>query len=174
MTSERPVAGPPEILRPLVESGLMVRWHKQNIIENLSEIFDARYFVKLGGRRIRGNAIAEAISCGTVVLADPRLLIQRELLPDSAFIEDLDSLRARIQELDQNPGAYAEALAEQQKRLRFFGIECPLAALHTAVDRKRRLAGHAWGRMGLSLGRRIAPIRYYLDKHLGHKCASTI
>ena len=167
MTRERPVANPPEILLPLLQSGMRVRLHKQSILENLCEIFDARYFVKLGGRAIRGNAIAEAISCGTVVLADPALLIQRELLPAWSFVNDVNSLQILINKLDTDPGAYAAAISEQKDRLRFYGLDCPMTALRAALDRKRRMAGGRWGQIGQRLLRKIAPARYYYHKHFG-------
>jgi hypothetical protein len=139
MSPERPVTAPPSILRPLATRGVRLRLHQQNILRNLQELYDAKYFVKLGGRPVRGNSIAEAISSGTVVLADPRLLLQKELLPDSARVANLGELEARIAALDCDPAAYAALLAEQRERLRLYGVERPLAALHAALQSKRRL-----------------------------------
>jgi hypothetical protein len=173
MSPERPVAGPPQVLAPLVARGYPVRWHRQNILENLEQIYDSRYFVKLGGRCVRGNAIAEAISCGTLVLANPALLLQRELVPESAHVRDFTELAAKLAQLDADDTLYELELARQRERLQHYGVDCPLLSLRRALDRKRRLRQTRVGRLLYRAGRRLAPTLYYLRKHKLLPCAST-
>ncbi|HEY5892907.1 MAG TPA: hypothetical protein VIT91_06710, partial [Chthoniobacterales bacterium] len=68
-------------LAPLQNTGHPLRLHKQSIRENLAELFDAKYFIKAGGRKIRGNSVLEAISCGTLVLMSPADLHHSQMLP---------------------------------------------------------------------------------------------
>ena len=52
-TTERPVTKAPAHFQPLIDAGYEIILHKQRIFDNLKSIYDAKYFVKMGGRHIR-------------------------------------------------------------------------------------------------------------------------
>ena len=101
-TKERPVRHVPDHFRPLVDAGQPVRLHRQLIRENLTAIYDSKYFVKMGGRPIRGNSVAEAVSLGTLAVMDSREVTHRELiipvLDDFFFRRPLQSLANALDE----------------------------------------------------------------------------
>ena len=96
MSKERPVVECPSVLREFARPDFPVRLHRQHIMQNLELIYDAKFFVKLGGRVIQGNSIAEAISTGTLVLANPDEVRHKELLPEFTCIQDANDLKAKI------------------------------------------------------------------------------
>ena len=57
-TTERPVVRVPDHFKPLTDAGQEVILHRQLIGDNLCNLYDAKYFVKMGGRVIRGNSVA--------------------------------------------------------------------------------------------------------------------
>ena len=135
----RPVThAPPEFLTTFSKLGHSIRLHRQLISENLKELYDARYFVKLSGRSIRGNSVIEAISLGTVVLMDPSQVIHRELLPRQSWITSSEQARQKVCYLDQHPDAYAALLAEQRERLQRYVVDAPWTSLQNCLKHKRK------------------------------------
>lgn len=134
---ERPVRHVPQLdylsdLHP-------IRLHRPVIRENLIDLFDSKYFVKLGGRQIRGNSIVEAISCGTLVLLDPDdLFSHRELIPDSCCVRSAEELRAKIEAFDFDPQAYEAALCEQRELVWTYVYHKPLEAIYQAYEEKKK------------------------------------
>jgi hypothetical protein len=135
-TAERPVSRVPS-LEFVRELGHDVIVHHQDIIENVLRLRRSKYFAKLGGRKIRGNSVIEAISAGSLVLMDPKDLVHSQLLPKETWARSEAELRGLVSELDRDDRAYAELLAEQRKRLRAFVVDAPLESLRNCVEAKR-------------------------------------
>lgn len=136
MTRERPVRSVPqlEFVRKL---GHDVVVHDQDIIDNLIRLKNSKYFVKLGGRKIRGNSVIEAISAGTLVLMDPKDLVHSQLLPKECWIHSEQELRNAIVSLDRDNDRYVELLTEQRKRLASFVVDAPMESLSNCLHEKR-------------------------------------
>jgi hypothetical protein len=163
MSSERPVAGVPSALASLVEQGYPVRLHKQRLSDNLTEIFDAKYFVKLAGRRIRGNSVIEAISCGTLALLPKIDVIHHELIPEECTIETVEDLLAKVRFLDANPEEYRRLLGLQRDVVRTLCLENPLRSLELCAADKKKIAAARPLVSGLMKGkRRASAITRYL------------
>jgi hypothetical protein len=111
--------------------------HQQLIKDNLVTIYDSKYFVKLGGRFIRGNSIIEAISLGTLVLANPHELNCTQILPKETWVFTIDDIITKIKFFDSNPHLYNEALEKQRILLKHFIVDCPLESLKSALKSKR-------------------------------------
>lgn len=140
-SSQRPVRDIPEQFLPIAEqTGHAIRLHRQHIGENLKQVYDARYFVKVGGRNIRGNSIIEAISLGTPVLMSPDEVIHRELLPESSWVKTPDEAIRKIRELDRNPEERTALLVEQRRRLDEYIFEKPMQSLVNCLHDKRRMS----------------------------------
>lgn len=133
---QRPARIEPHLL-PLASDAHPLRMHRQNIRENLTELYDARYFVKAGGRHIRGNSVIEAISCGVVVLMNPAELHHAQLLPRACWIHSVDDARRKIAEFERDPAARLQVLAEQRARLAGFVFDAPWESLQNALAAKR-------------------------------------
>lgn len=139
MSDERPVERVPNCLQAIEKSGRRIRLHKQNVMENLTELYDSKYFVKIGGRRIRGNSVIEAISSGTLFIGDPNLLYCPEIVPDRTVACDVESLSKLIDMFDADDALYQEALDEQRLALEYFVYKRPIECLKNALNQLRAL-----------------------------------
>lgn len=137
-TKERPVTKIPEHFHPLEEIGQEVVLHHQLIRENLTRIYDAKYFVKMGGRKIRGNSVAEAISLGTLAIMNKDEVIHKELIIDECHVKTMDEVVALINRLEQDDAEYLRLLDKQQKILNKFFFDIPLQSLVECMEDKRQ------------------------------------
>lgn len=138
-TRERPVTRVPEHFRPLVEeAGQEVLLHRQLIAENLESIYDAKYFIKMGGRTIRGNSVAEAISLGTLAIMNRDEVIHKELITDACNVKTMDEAVALVRRLEADPAEYARLLDEQRQNLTRLFFHLPLKSLANCLKDKRR------------------------------------
>jgi len=117
-TRERPVVKIPEEFQAISkETGHIVIRHSQDIIENAVNLCKAKYYVKLLGRKIRGNSSLECISAGTLILAVHTLLEYSDLiLPECCIKSDSDAI-LKIKYYDANPLVYEEAIKRQREIL---------------------------------------------------------
>lgn len=114
-TEDRPVTTIPSIfLKIQEETSIPILIHSQNIVENISRISNAKYFVKLLGRPIRGNGILEVISAGTLVLANRGLVMLRELVLEECHVETEDDVITKIRWFESHPTEYAAAVEKQR------------------------------------------------------------
>ena len=138
-TTERPVTRVPAHFAPIRDrAGQEIILHRQLIRDNLESIYDAKYFVKLGGRNIRGNSVAEAISLGTLAIMNRDEVIHRELITDACNVKTADDIVALIRRLEADPGEYSRLLREQQQNLTRLFFHLPLKSLENCLKDKRR------------------------------------
>jgi hypothetical protein len=137
-TTERPVTRPPEHFAPLVEKCYPINLHRQKISDNLKAIYDSKYFLKMGGRRIRGNSVAEAVSLGVLCLMNRNETIHRELIPDGCNVEDIGQTLALIKRLEENPVEYDALLAEQRELVTNLFFDAPVKSLQACLAEKRK------------------------------------
>lgn len=150
-------------LEPLLSCGHPLRFHRQNIRKNLSELARSKYFVKTRGRPIRGNSVIEAISAGAVVLIDPSQLLHSALPTRAAWIYSAEEAASRIAELDRDPAAYAALRDAQRAMLQSLVVDCPLESLRNCLRVKREspplparsLAARLKSRIARELGERF-------------------
>ena len=100
-------------------------------------MYDAKYYLKVGGRITRGNGAIEAISCGTVVLMSPDDIICRQILPKDAWVMNADEAIEKIKYLDSNPDAYRKLLEEERLLLQTFIVDYPLHYLERLYREKQ-------------------------------------
>lgn len=131
----RPVRHVPQ-LEPLRDLQPIIV-HEPKIRDNLTALYDAKYFVKLGGRSIRGNSVLEAISSHTLVLMDPDdLFSHKKLIPKETQIKTIDDIRQKILFYDAYPEAYDAALRQQQACLKKYALDAPLKSIENAYRYK--------------------------------------
>jgi len=110
--------------------------HSQIIKENLTQLYDSKYFVKIGGRYIRGNAIVEAISCSTLVLMNPKDIIYNKLLPQTTWVHNIDETCKKIEYLEENPEEYDRLLNEQKSLVQKYVADIPMETLLSLSQKK--------------------------------------
>jgi len=121
----------------LAATGHPLLSHRREVRANLAALYDTKYFVKCGGRGVRGNSLVEAISAGALVLAPPTLVHHAQLLPRETWIDSPADAAAVILRLDRDPAAHARLLAVQRERVQSFIVDAPLRSLENALRAKR-------------------------------------
>lgn len=137
-TTERPVRHVPPHFKPLTDAGYNILLHKQKIEANLTAIYDSKYFVKMGGRTIRGNSVAEAISLGSLAIMDKSQVIHKELIIDECDVKTMDEMVALINRLEKDEALYRELLRKEREVLHRYFFEAPLQSLANCLEDKRR------------------------------------
>jgi hypothetical protein len=129
-TTERPVISiPSDFLAISQETGHPIVRHLQDILENAKNLFTSKYYVKLLGRKIRGNSTLECISAGTLVLANDDLLMYPELILQECKIKSYTDAIDKINFFDANPSAYNDAIQRQREILNLIYFKKPYDAL---------------------------------------------
>jgi len=136
-TTERPVTKVPDHFYPLVNKGYSILLHQQRIIDNLQAVFHSKYFLKMGGRPIRGNSVAEAISLGSLVLMNREEVTHKELIIDECHVTTMNEAVMLIDFLEQHPEEYERLRTKQQKVLTELFFERPLLSLYRCLQQKR-------------------------------------
>lgn len=136
-TTERPVVRVPDHFLPLQAQGQEIVLHQQKISDNLEAIYDARYFVKMGGRKIRGNSVAEAVSLGTLAIMNRDEVIHGELIIDECHVKTMDEVIALINRLEADPAEYERLMTKQRAILTELFFEKPLESLINCLSDKR-------------------------------------
>lgn len=144
-TRERPVTRVPDHFLPLQDAGQPVHLHRQLIRENLTAIYDAKYFVKMGGRPIRGNSVAEAVSLGTLAIMDSREVTHHELIIPECDVRTMDDVLALIRRCEAEPAYYATLVDRQQATLDDLFFRRPIQSLAAALDAKRNSGPAPYG-----------------------------
>ena len=144
-TRERPVTRVPDHFLPLQNAGQPVHLHRQLIRENLTAIYDAKYFVKMGGRPIRGNSVAEAVSLGTLAIMDSREVTHHELIIPECDVRTMDDVLALIRRCEAEPAYYATLVDRQQATLDDLFFRRPIQSLAAALDVKRNSGPAPYG-----------------------------
>ena len=150
-TQERPVTKVPPHFLPLEQAGQRIILHRQKIEDNLTAIYDSKYFVKMGGRTIRGNSVAEAVSLGSLAIMDKDQVIHKELIIDECDVKTMDDVVALVNRLEQDDAEYRRLVEKQRAVLHHYFFEAPVQSLVNCLEDKRR-QGHCrpygwWDRM---------------------------
>jgi hypothetical protein len=139
-TIERPVVTVPEFFQRIgIQTTQSIIVHNQNIMTNLQNLCASKYFVKLFGRRVRGNALMEAISCGTLCLINKSLLMYESLIQDSCNVSSETEIINKINYFESNPEEYQKELNEQRRRLDTTYFAEPIRALVGEYQKKLEL-----------------------------------
>jgi len=130
-TQERPVQSPkPEFKYISERCNIPLYVHHQNIVENLNRLCKSKYFIKIYGRVIRGNGVIEAISAGTLVLLNKKLITYNDLIPDECHVETPEDIINKIQYFENNNEKYNDMIKCQQQLLEERYVKKPIIDLY--------------------------------------------
>jgi hypothetical protein len=91
---------------PLAEKlndiGYRLNYHPNNTEGHLQLLRKSRYFLKIGGRSVRGNGFMEAMSMGLICLMRPTDCFGGLMLPAYCYYSSDDELVQKLAELEQN------------------------------------------------------------------------
>lgn len=123
----RPVSSYPEIFNKLSSQfNLPIITHNQNIKQNIINLYKSKYFIKFGGRSIRGNSVIEAISSSTLVLMDPTQTGYAFLIPEDCAVKTENEILDKIKFFEDDLTKYTNALKYQKVLLEQFCYQQPL------------------------------------------------
>lgn len=123
----RPVSSYPGIFDKLSnEMDIPIILHNQNIKDNLISLYNSKYFIKFGGRPIRGNSVAEAISSNTLVLMDKLYCGYGFLIGDECNITNETELYNKIKLFENDNTKYLDAIKIQKNLLEKHLFELPM------------------------------------------------
>ena len=154
-TTERPVKSIPQFEPISKATGEPILLHKQNIKNNLIEMYKAKYYLKVGGRQTRGNGAIEAISLGTVVLLSPSDIICGQVLPKEAWVFNSEDAIEKINYLNSHPEEYEKLLELERALVQQFVIDYPKFWLEKAVELKKKI--------GVNKVYKYSNAKYFLD-----------
>lgn len=114
-----------------------------SITNMLTGLMKTKYYViylnKNSGKRssIRGNAIAEAVATGNLVIAVNQGLSNTSLLfPDKTLVDSFDQLIKQLVHFENNPSAFQQELTLQRNKLNEFCFNRPIRELFKRHDEK--------------------------------------
>ncbi len=97
----------------------------------------SKYFVRLGGRKLWGNAMVEAIAAGCLALGNPQEYHHRCLFTPETQITNFDEMLSKISDFERNPDRYRAAVTEQRERVDYLCFARPLHHLLEAAAKVR-------------------------------------
>jgi hypothetical protein len=107
--------------------------HIEGTIRNLSL---CKYYIKLGGRRIRGNSILEAIACRSLVIGHQDLLIHSKLLHKSLRVKNIKQAIVLLKSLNSDDNKFYNLLSWQENQMEEYSVRRPLKSLRNLVSIK--------------------------------------
>jgi len=129
-TEERPVVTIPDEFLRLSDNLAMKIWvHSENILENAKRLCKSKYFIKLLGRIIRGNALLECISAGTLILANRNLVILDSLVLPECHVESVKDICHKISYFEEYPDEYRRCVQMQRDILEKQYFKTPIKNL---------------------------------------------
>ena len=138
-TSERPFVNVPSGFKQISEvCKIPIILHDQDILENIKNIYNAKYFVKIYGRLVRGNGILEVISAGTLILINKKLIMYNNLISDICHVETPDDVINKILFFENNPIEYNKVIEFQRNYLNEYYFKKPFENLINKYKNKNK------------------------------------
>lgn len=122
----RPINCYPENFNKLKNDfNLVLNTHEQNIKKNLIKLINSKYFIKYGGRSIRGNSVIEAISSSCLVLMDSTKTGYGFLISEICDVKNEQQIYDKVKFFEENKDKYNETLELQKNLLQKYIYEKP-------------------------------------------------
>ena len=129
---------------PLAEKlndiGYRLNYHPNNTEGHLQLLRKSRYFLKIGGRSVRGNGFMEAMSMGLICLMRPTDCFGGLMLPAYCYYSSDDELVQKLAELEQN-SLLRQHLIDCQREILdniVFAVSCQFSQALKAKEAKKK------------------------------------
>ena len=96
------------------ELGMPLRFHNDDMEAHINKLVISKYFVKYGGRAVRGNSFIEAISAECVCFLGYSDCFGKINLPEFCYYSNLDELLEKIKILENNDKKRLKIIEEQK------------------------------------------------------------
>jgi len=96
-------------------------------IENIiNDLLKSKYFIRIGGRKLWGNPMVEAISAGCLVLGSPGEFNNKSLFTKDTVVNSFDQLIDKLRLYEENDALYINELNKQQALVDYLCFYRPL------------------------------------------------
>jgi hypothetical protein len=110
---------------------------KQHVLKTLVNLRKSKYFVKFGGRNVRGNGVVEAASCGNALVMNHATIIHKKLVHPFCRTKNQKAAEKIINKLEQDKGMFQEVIEYQNGIMDKFVIRRPMESLKNLLKKKR-------------------------------------
>ena len=101
----------------LKKLNLPISYHPGNTHKHIDSLASSTYFVKLGGRPVRGNSFLEAISAGCICFLAKSDCYGNILFPEYCYFSNKEQLIQKISHLEKNKELREKLIKEQRSYL---------------------------------------------------------
>lgn len=98
----------------------------QDVVESLLQ---SKYFLRIGGRKLRGNAMIEAISAGCLAIGNPEEFLHESLFTPNTRVKDFKEAIEKIAFFETHPNALNRELMAQRQLVDYLCFYRPLSDL---------------------------------------------
>lgn len=116
-----------------------IRTTSQATADIIKSLNSSKYFLRLGGRRLWGNSMVEAVACGALAIGNPGEYKNRSLFSNATKALTFNQCLDRISHFESHPSRYQEVLIDQTKRLNYYCYEKPANDLMGIFSSKKNL-----------------------------------
>lgn len=104
----------------------------------IRDLMLAKYFIRLGGRYLRGNGMVEAVAAGCLVLGDAHEFMNYDLFLPEHHVSSFAGLLRRIRALEADDAQYRESVRRQRALLDCYCFYRPAVEL---IEKAGQLRG---------------------------------
>ncbi|MGI4788520.1 MAG: hypothetical protein ACRYFS_06675 [Janthinobacterium lividum] len=122
-----------EQMQQLEEIGT-IRSAKGSVESVIMSLMSSKYFVRLGGRKLWGNAMVEAVAAGCLAIGNPNEYKNKCLFTVDTEADNFSQVLNKIKLFDSDPALYEKEVEEQRKRLNYLCYDRPLSDLNRAAN----------------------------------------
>ena len=80
----------------------------------IRDLMRAKYFIRLGGRYLRGNGMVEAVAAGCLVLGDAHEFMNHDLFLPEHHVRSFDGLIRKLKALEADDDGYRRSVSKQR------------------------------------------------------------
>ena len=126
-----------ELFKQLYSLNLNIEFHSEDIEKNLKKIASSKYFIKLGGRSVRGNSFYEAMSASSLCLLHYNDCYGKIPFHQYCYFKDEKHLIEKLKFLEKNNNFLSELINYQDSVLQNM-IENVKIQFEIALSNKRK------------------------------------
>jgi len=152
---------------------LNVEFHSEDIEKNLKKISSCKYFIKLGGRPVRGNSFLEAMSARSLCLLNFKDCYGKIPFHQYCYFKDEKHLIEKIQFLEKNNEFLTELLNYQDSVLKNM-IENVKNQFEIALSNKRNYLGSKMSKKSLKKNGIKSIFKKSLQPLIGRTCYNSL
>ena len=107
-----------------------LRFVSPSTVQIIEDLYRSKYFIRLEGRTMWGNAMIEAVAAGCLAIGNPNEFYNRMLFTKKTSVGNFNALLARISQFEKDKNLYENEVRKQRKLLDVFCFYLPMLRLN--------------------------------------------